>query len=261
MIFLSLGACVQSSVLALMAARGDLPAPDCAIFADTQWEPPDVYEHLDWLESELPYPVHRVSAGNLRSDLLAGVNSTGQPHIGIPVRLADGGMAQRQCTKQYKIVPITRHMREEMGLKPRQRVKEKVEQWLGISTNEIARAKPAAERWIERRYPLIELGMSRIDCRQWFEERYPGRTLPRSACIGCPYRGDAEWAGLDEESWQDAVFVDDALRRPPLSETKRKGGGMYLHRSLVPLSRANIVGGSDQASFDWDEECEGVCGV
>ena len=35
---ISLGAGVQSSVMALMAAKGEIgPMPDCAIFADTQW--------------------------------------------------------------------------------------------------------------------------------------------------------------------------------------------------------------------------------
>jgi len=33
--------------MALMAARGDItPMPDCAIFADTGWEPNAVYEWL-----------------------------------------------------------------------------------------------------------------------------------------------------------------------------------------------------------------------
>ena len=46
---LSLGAGVQSTTLALMAAHGDIaPMPDCAIFADTGWEPRAVYEHLAW---------------------------------------------------------------------------------------------------------------------------------------------------------------------------------------------------------------------
>jgi hypothetical protein len=41
---LSLGAGVQSTTLALMAAHGEIgPMPDCAIFADTQWEPRRVY--------------------------------------------------------------------------------------------------------------------------------------------------------------------------------------------------------------------------
>ncbi|MBP2230768.1 3'-phosphoadenosine 5'-phosphosulfate sulfotransferase (PAPS reductase)/FAD synthetase, partial [Azospirillum agricola] len=55
---LSLGAGVQSTTLALMAATAEVgPMPDCAIFADTEWEPHGVYEHLDWLETQLPFPV------------------------------------------------------------------------------------------------------------------------------------------------------------------------------------------------------------
>ncbi|GAA5542298.1 MULTISPECIES: hypothetical protein [Brucella] len=51
---LSLGAGVQSTMLALMAAHGEIgPMPDCAIFADTGWEPKAVYEHLAWLRSPI----------------------------------------------------------------------------------------------------------------------------------------------------------------------------------------------------------------
>ena len=71
---LSLGAGVQSTTLALMAAHGAVgPMPDCAIFADTGWEPRAVYEHLDWLMSAnvLPFPVFVVGPGNMRDNLLA----------------------------------------------------------------------------------------------------------------------------------------------------------------------------------------------
>ncbi|MBF9664240.1 hypothetical protein IAI33_11380, partial [Streptococcus pseudopneumoniae] len=44
---LSLGAGVQSSTLALMAAAGEItPMPDIAIFADTGWESAVVYKWL-----------------------------------------------------------------------------------------------------------------------------------------------------------------------------------------------------------------------
>ena len=59
---LSLGAGVQSSVMALMADRGEItPMPDCAIFADTMDEPDEVYDHLDWLVKQLQFPVHILS--------------------------------------------------------------------------------------------------------------------------------------------------------------------------------------------------------
>ncbi len=66
---ISLGAGVQSSTMALMAAAGEItPMPDCSVFADTQAEPGSVYKWLDWLEKQLPYPVHRVTAEAIRVD-------------------------------------------------------------------------------------------------------------------------------------------------------------------------------------------------
>ena len=82
--FLSLGAGVQSSTLALMIAHGELEPVEAAIFADTGWEPRKVYEWLDWLEQQLPFPVYRVQHGNLRSDTLArGGGSASRLCLGI----------------------------------------------------------------------------------------------------------------------------------------------------------------------------------
>lgn len=51
---LSLGAGVQSSTLALMAAAGEVtPMPVAAVFADTGDEPTSVYRWLDWLTTQL----------------------------------------------------------------------------------------------------------------------------------------------------------------------------------------------------------------
>ena len=47
---ISLGGDVQSTVMALMAGDGAFGGvPDWAIFADTHWEPPTIYSHLEWL--------------------------------------------------------------------------------------------------------------------------------------------------------------------------------------------------------------------
>ena len=67
---LSLGAGVQSTTLALMIEKGEIPMVDAAIFADTGAEPQNVYDHLDWLEKQLSYPVYRVQWRNLKQDIL-----------------------------------------------------------------------------------------------------------------------------------------------------------------------------------------------
>jgi hypothetical protein len=92
-----------------MAAHGEIePMPDCAIFADTGWEPRAVYEHLDQLEPLLPFPVHRVSAGDIRDSIGTGRYEPIPWHI-------KGGMGRRQCTKQYKLYPIRKRVRELLG--------------------------------------------------------------------------------------------------------------------------------------------------
>ncbi len=99
---LSLGAGVQSTTLALMAAHGEVgPLPDCAIFSDTCWEPRAVYEHLAWLRSPnvLPFPVHIVTAGNIRDGLVRGAQGERWASIPAFTRSASGnvGMIRRQC--------------------------------------------------------------------------------------------------------------------------------------------------------------------
>ncbi len=125
---LSLGAGVQSTVLALMAERGEfgLPKPDIAIFADTQWEPKAVYDHLEWLKTQVSFEVRTVTAGNIKENLRQGVMPDNSKFIGVPIYLAndDGsrGLMRRQCTTQYKLKPIHQELRKILGLRPRQLV-------------------------------------------------------------------------------------------------------------------------------------------
>jgi 3'-phosphoadenosine 5'-phosphosulfate sulfotransferase (PAPS reductase)/FAD synthetase len=68
---INLGAGVQSSTMALMAAHHEIePMPDFAVFADTGDEPTEVYRWLEKLEKMLPFPVYRVSKGILSADSL-----------------------------------------------------------------------------------------------------------------------------------------------------------------------------------------------
>lgn len=260
---ISLGAGVQSSVMALMAARGELtPMPDCAIFADTQWEPQGVYDHLDWLETQLPFPVHRTTAGDIRADTLRELDQSNKRAASIPAFTSNGGMAMRQCTRQYKVDPIHKKLRELIGLKPRQRAPKEivVRQWIGISTDEAVRMKPARDAWVQNTWPLIDAEMSRRDCLAWFERNYPGRVLAKSACIGCPFHNDALWREMkinDPESFADAVEFDRAFRSGGKFKEER-----YLHRSCKPLDEVDFRNLEDMGQLNFfNEECEGMCGV
>lgn len=269
---LSLGAGVQSTVLALMAERGEygLPKPDVAVFADTGWEPQSVYEHLDWLQKQLSFEVVRVSAGNIKDNILEGTSPGGHNYLGIPAFLtnADGSkaIASRQCTAKYKVRPINRYLRQRVGIAAGRRAPKhvQVEIWLGISADELLRQKESREEWATNRYPLIELGFSRAQLLNWFVENYPGRYLPRSSCVGCPFRTDGEWKWLktsDPNAFEEAVFVDRALREVPVVKNAiTRKGHAYLHKSRLPLSVVDFDQATDYDSY-MEDECEGLCGV
>lgn len=271
---LSLGAGVQSSTLALMAAAGEVtPMPTVAIFADTQAEPPSVYAWLDWLEKQLPFPVHRVTAGDLASESvrLHTSKKTGNVYtkLLVPAYIAnpDGGRGifGRRCTSDFKVLVIHKALKQ-LNL-AKARVREiQVTQWIGISTDEAHRMKPSREAWSEHRWPLIEQGYSRQGCLEWMQQRgFP--EPPRSACVFCPFHGDAEWARLkrdEPEQFARAVQFERELQE---SQTKRTGtarlrGVPYLHNSLIPLDqvRFGTLPERHQLSL-FGNECEGLCGV
>jgi 3'-phosphoadenosine 5'-phosphosulfate sulfotransferase (PAPS reductase)/FAD synthetase len=207
---LSLGAGVQSSALALMAAKGEItPMPDFAIFADTQAEPTAVYKWIDWLEKQLPFPVHRVTKGDLTERSLTPMirqkdSKNGKkgdskmkrviPLFGIKPNGEKAAAIGRACTSDYKIIPILQELRKLCGIKRGQK-ETTVTQWIGISWDEIQRMKDSREPWTQHRFPLIEKTITRQQCKKWMlDNGY--KEPPRSACYYCPFHDDNEWRHL-----------------------------------------------------------------
>lgn len=248
---LSLGAGVQSTMLLLLSALGELPPLDAAIFADTGWEPRAVYDHLDRIEREVArpagIPILRVSSGNIRNDALDPTHRFASMPLYVLNQDGTPGMTRRQCTGEYKIKPIKRQVRELLGYPYPARIPRDVftEQWIGISTDEFHRAKSADVKYTRNRFPLIELGLSRNDCLALLAE-HGLQSTPKSACLGCPYHGNRQWRALRDGSpdeWRDVVEFDAAVRAGNAranASGNRLLGQAFLHRSRVPLSIAPI---------------------
>jgi len=263
--FISLGAGVQSTTMLLMAAHGEItPKPKYAIFADTGWEPKAVYDHLDWLEKEAEkhgIELIRVSNGNIRDDMYAHLRGEKKRFASMPFFLKGGGIhnpqtegkAWRQCTKEYKLIPVHKEIRRLMKAEGAK----KAIVWIGISWDEMLRAKPSREKNMENRHPLLEMQMDRLNCIAWLTRKgYP--IPPKSSCIGCPFPIYFMWLDMKRnhpEEWAEAVAFDKAIRNLPKFKKKP-----YLHRSCVPLDEVDLM--EDQGELDlFVNECEGYCGV
>jgi hypothetical protein len=303
---LSLGAGVQSTTLALMAAAGEFDVKlDGAIFADTGWEPKAVYAHLAWLTSVLPYPVHVKKNGNIREGILQQrLTKGGKRAASVPwflreeveivaTKLEDQwlsmsleeieeageffdslpptepvkrieirhGQGSRQCSSEYKIVPIIWKVRELLGKGRKDGIaKGAAEIWIGISVDEASRMKDARQAYMRNRWPLIEKRMTRQDCLTWLKKRgYP--EPPKSACIGCPFHNGAMWRDMKAnhpEEFADAVEVDKALRE---GNARGMRGQEFMHSKRIPLTEAVRLPIEDGQPNLFENECEGICGV
>lgn len=288
---LSLGAGVQSTTLALMAAHGEIgPMPDFALFADTQWEPKAVYEHLEWLCSPnvLPFPVHRISAGSIVDNLISrqsgrvrNTHFLSIPYFSreripagteVPVyedRLIDGelrevqigtrvlerdefknGMGRRQCTSHYKIEPMQQFVRKALGIKPRQR-----------------RYSVYAEKWIgiskDESQRMKPSGV-RYERNRWplielgmkrsdcltWLRRNDYPEPPKSSCLGCPFHSDAQWRDIKKNS---SAEWDQVVELDKLLRSDPSPGMRaeeFMHPKRVPLSEVDLSNASDKGQID-----------
>jgi hypothetical protein len=260
---LSLGAGVQSSTMALMTRTGELPKPDVGIFADTGYESKSCYAYLEFLKKVLPFPIYVVKFGNIKDDMLKARGTTDfvvAPFYTQETITGKKGMILRQCTNQYKIQPIKKKIRElcNVGFNKRFPKDKYVEQWIGISKDEIGRMKPARDPYILNRHPLIEMNMSRQDCVNWLNKnKFP---LPeKSACICCPFHDDKYWDFMKNErpsEFADAVEFDKQIR----TISRKKNIKNYTHRSCKPLDEVEFSKEDNQLDM-FENACEGLCGV
>jgi len=264
---ISLGVGVQSSTMALMSAKGVLPKVDCAIFADTGFEPDYVYKYLEYLKEQLPFPVYVVNNGNIKEDIKDWIKLDKRmptaPFFTKNRQTGKKGMLMRQCTNDYKIIPVARKIRELVGLTrgmhfPKDKF---VEQWFGISLDEIVRMKLSNKKYLINHYPLIDLKMTRDHCLKWMKDN--NYLLPeKSACICCPYHSDSFWQEMKDtkpNEFKQAVEYDAFIRQ---GNTKIKDE-LYLHRSCVPLDKVEFkkISKDNNLDFGFNNECEGMCGV
>ena len=129
---------------------------------------------------------------------------------------------------------------------------------MGISKDEIFRAKPNRMPYIENVYPLIEKRLSRQDCVNWFNKYYDKKP-PRSACIYCPYKNDREWMHLKKNNpkeWNDVVEFDKKIR----NNSRKKEEEVYVHKSCKPIDQVDFDPDKNQLNL-FNNECEGLCGV
>jgi hypothetical protein len=219
--------------------------------------------------------------------------------IPLPVRMADSGApGTRACTIDWKIQPVAKYLKGFIPLEIIQEHRKLAKGWRaearrkglkkpaeinreiyphsqkfykdnfpivlgkGISTDESQRANPdPGIAHYSAAYPLIELGLSRMDC--YSIARDAGLPEPpKSACFFCPYTNKPRWQDLRQNQpdlfWK-AVEMEKILHKRS-AESLGRGGcyftstgtsrSMFLDEVTSPHLQVDLFHGFD------DDECE-----
>jgi hypothetical protein len=261
----SYGAGVQSTALLVLAAKRQIDFP-LFLFANVgaDSEHPDSLDYLERIAK--PYAeahgielveLHRIptkgaSAGQVET-LYGRLVRPGSRSLPIPVRMSNGAPGTRSCTADFKVRVVAKELKRRGAT-----VDNPALVALGISTDEIQRAKPGIdpqERRQERTYPLLDLGLSRTDCKRIITEA--GLPVPgKSSCYFCPFHDKEAWRALKRDT--PDLFAKSVELERTLNERRDELGKdhVYLTRHGIPLDQAI----DDQLVLDGFDGCDsGYC--
>ena len=168
----SYGGGVQSTALLVLAAQGKIDFKTF-LFSNVgdDSEHPATIEYVN--EIAKPFAaehgvelveLHRVMRDGTSETLWQRLNKEDSRSLDIPVRMSNGSPGNRRCTADFKIKVVGKELKRRGATEDDPALLA-----LGISTDEIERAKPGIDQrdpYQERTYPLLDLGMDRDACKR-----------------------------------------------------------------------------------------------
>lgn len=246
----SYGGGTQSVAIAVLVANGELPRPERVVIADTGREAQETWDYtrdvvnplLSQVDLEVEIAPHSLATVDLyakNGDLL------------IPAFTSNGGALPGFCSNEWKKRVIQRYLKTQ-GYGPDKPAR----MWLGISVDEVHRAKPSGISWLEYWWPLLmDVPRRRDECINLVQQAGLS-TPPRSACWMCPYRSNEEWRHMREKYPEDMKKAREL--EVLIQQNDNRDGEVWLHPSRVPVDEALV----DHDNLDLFGECDsGFCFV
>jgi len=228
--------------------------PKFAIFSDQGCEPDYVNSYFEWLKGYVKekynFDIVTVSEGDLMQNTIDYLDGKLNRVASLPLRLGSDGLIMRQCTNDYKIKPLRKHL---------QTVRDgrNVRLWIGISLDEIERIKDSNVNYIVNYYPLINQKISIDSIVNWYKTTNTPEPM-KSACLICPFHSDNYWRRFKKvfpKEFKKACDFDDKIRNYTGLKSKA-----YLSKHLKPLKEIDFT--YENSLFpELIEECDGLCGL
>lgn len=241
---LSIGWGIQSFTIAAMDVFGDIEPIDLIIHADTKHESVLTYAFKEKYSSFItstntPMVTVHTSIAKTTPVQKGAKAKNAYTYLPLYPKKSNGlpGKLSRYCTANWKITPIMsylkKYIKKEYGYFKKGALPPDgfVTQLLGISLDEYERMKHNQNTWIQNEYPLIDMRMTREDCKKYLLD-HGLEVPPKSACVFCPYRSPETWSHVWDipEDKAKVLWAEKMVRN-----FKEDGQEFYLHSSLLDI--------------------------
>jgi len=242
----SYGGGVQTAAIAVLVHEGRLPKPGITVIADTGREASSTWEYLKSVMQ--PYLNEVAVTVEIAPHSLAAVDLYAKNGDLLIPAFTETGKLDTYCSNEWKQRVVHRYLRSR-GVR-------QCTLWLGISTDELQRAKDSSVGWIKHHYPLLfDHPMSRPQAFKIVTSAGLPEP-PRSSCWMCPHRSNTEWKALSPHDLGLAKQLEQQIRE--------RDDGLYLHRSkkLLIDEPFNYSDGQidfcDGGGFCWTKTAPGI---
>jgi hypothetical protein len=258
---ISYGGGVQSTAMLVLAARREIDFP-VALFANVgdDTENPETLRlirtvYAPWARSHgiEVKEVHRTRRDGTPAPSIIRWVEGDKRSVRIPMRMPGGAPGRRTCTDEYKRKPIAKELKRLGASADRPAILA-----LGISIDEWDRMRTdSGIPHVVNPYPLIDLLLSRDDCRRIIADAGLPEP-PKSSCIICPFHTRGHWQQTKRE--HPAEF-ERCCRFEETVNANRSAIGrdpVYIHpsgKSLRDAVNTDQMGMFDGASCDIGGYC------
>jgi len=239
---LSSGGGTQSNAIICLIHAGVLPKPDIIVMSDTEREASNVFsyqkEYIAPLCEDMGVEYFIVPKSQYATYDVVGPD----PDVPLPGyyteyngRDKNGFCTGRQpafCSDKWKTEVIHRFLNEKYG--QLNLTRRGVDMWLGISIEEAARRmRVTTGKWVKR-YPLVEIMMTKQMAIQCVED-YGLPTPPPSLCWMCPNRDDDLWLYMKNHIPEDFARACEHEKK-----IQKLWPHLWLTKYGVPLAEAPL---------------------
>ena len=223
----SCGGGVQSTAIAALIYKGEIPKPDYSIMVDTGYEKSAVMAYVRGTIqpklAEIGVTLNIVKTSDYVPDQSI-LNPDGYCIIPVYAKTDKGSVLMYTCCNDKWKIQVVRKWLKDQGV-------EQYVSLIGISTDEAHRQRKAYKKYYSNEYPLITKGMDRQDCLNYIAALGWGEPV-RSSCYICGQQDDGEW-------WRMAVMSPDDLCKAAEIERQIQEyrPDVYLHRSCKPIDQ------------------------